>query len=1298
MALINGTEDDDLLIGTADADIINGLDGNDLIEGLGGDDIMDGGDGEDTASYVLALSGVNVNLLLQGSAQDTLGAGIDTLNNFENLTGSAFNDSLIGDGGSNVLLGGDGDDYVDGFSGSDFLDAGAGNDWIDGSTDIDWVSYASATAGVTVNFLLQHSWQDTIGAGIDYVANFENLEGSEFDDTLTGDDAANEINGLGGDDLIEGLGGDDIMDGGDGEDTASYVLALSGVSVNLLLQGSGQDTLGAGIDTLSNFENLTGSTFNDSLSGDTGSNVLNGGDGVDQLYGDAGDDVLIVGGAVSNVRSGEIYNGGEGTDALRFDAGVMRTDGHRQVSFHLAQLSSIERLEFGETSTGVTFALFTTLQLGAGLANNAHIVGSANHDDVVFLAIGGGTHSLAATNFTFENWTEHEDYWLGDHIVLSATTPGNYTLIGSERAELIQGNVGADIMQGGDGDDTLMGREGVDVYDGGAGEDIFVIGSNDPAYIEDYALETFNGGADTDLLWVVGQYVDLTNSGIVLSGMEGIGVGGSRTHFPGPPPYATAPLLGGEVVVDLALLSQLPTALIVSGSDGYLTPFGEVLTQPDVLTVVLQPGDALNMSSWTFLRWESQDRLNVIGSSANDTIIGSTIGDFVHGGDGADNIQGRGGSDTIDGGAGNDTLNGGIGSDTVSYAAETDAMFVDLGAGTTRRGSAVAPVEDTLSAIENVAGGAGNDAIVGANNANTLSGDGGDDVITGAGGADTIAGGAGNDAIAYTIGDGSDDVDGGEDFDTLSIIGTAAANTLNVTYDGASLTGFEAGTLLSIESVSADLGLGGDTLTYAGSTASVSVNLSASTASGFSSVFGVENVTGGDGHDTLAGDGAANSLNGGVGNDTLEGGAGEDTLNGAGGVDTASYASETDALFINLAAGNMRRGSVGAPIEDTLSAIENATGGSGNDSINGTSNANAINGNDGNDTIAGLGGADAIAGGAGEDTIAYTIGDGADAVDGGADFDSLAINGTSSANTLDVIYDGAALIAFESGATANIEAVTSDLGLGVDTLNYAGTTVGVVVNLDGAAASGFSSIMGIENAMGGDGDDTLTGDGAANRLEGGAGADTLTGGAGADTMVGGAHDDTYFADSSDTISETAGGGMDIVFTSAAAFTLAGNVENLTSTGLGDFDGTGNASDNVIVAGNGSNTLNGNGGADTLIGGTGIDTLSGGGGGDVLIGGAGDDAMNGGTGADRFVFASGFGNDAVSDFDANPNGGQDLIDISAMGITAADFASRVTIVDLGPDTQITIDGNMITLFGVNGVGANSMQMSDFILGP
>ncbi|MHB2080785.1 peroxidase family protein [Pseudomonas asiatica] len=147
----------------------------------------------------------------------------------------------------------------------------------------------------------------------------------------------------------------------------------------------------------------------------------------------------------------------------------------------------------------------------------------------------------------------------------------------------------------------------------------------------------------------------------------------------------------------------------------------------------------------------------------------------------------------------------------------------------------------------------------------------------------------------------------------------------------------------------------------------------------------------------------------------------------------------------------------------------------------------------------------------------------------------------------------------------------------------------------------LNGLGGADQLFGGDGNDILNGGNDPDSLDGGAGNDTLNGGLGADAMVGGAGDDTFVVDNlGDTVSEALNGGVDLVQTALASYTLGANVENLTFTGAGNFTGTGNTLANTITGGAGNDLLDGGAGIDRLVGGLGNDTYVVDNAGDVVV--------------------------------------------------------------------------------------------------
>jgi Ca2+-binding RTX toxin-like protein len=381
---IIGSAFDDVLTGSGGAnrlyggignDRLAGGAGDDLLAGGAGDDVLIGGAGFDTASFAEAATGVRVDLTLDG-AHDT-GEGMDTLTGIEGLTGGRHDDVLTGDGRDNRIAGGAGDDVLAGGGGYDMVD------------------YSDAADGVTVRLALTRA-QGTGGAGRDTLSGFEAITGSAFDDVLTGNGAGNVLRG--------GLG-DDAMDGRGGIDTADYSDAGAGVTVSLAITGA-QDTGAMGTDTLANIENITGSAFDDTLTGDDADNVIASGAGTDTVFGGGGDDRFI------DALGSASYDGGDGIDMLDYSGRTVPI----YVFFQLGQarwsgdvidtFANIEVVLGGQSSDQFYFA--AGAQTVAGGASYDYFVferGTADGDTILDFA--GGTGGL-----------------LGDLLVLNGYAPG----------------------------------------------------------------------------------------------------------------------------------------------------------------------------------------------------------------------------------------------------------------------------------------------------------------------------------------------------------------------------------------------------------------------------------------------------------------------------------------------------------------------------------------------------------------------------------------------------------------------------------------------------------------------------------------------------------------------------------------------------------------------------------------------------------------------------------------------------------------------------------------------------------
>lgn len=229
---VTGSLYGDSVTGDDGANTVDGLDGDDQLFGQGGDDVLvggtgsdglDGGEGSDTADYSGDTGRLVADLTARSASQygangselaDVV-AFVDGLVDVENIIGTAFDDTLLGDHHANRLTGGDGDDLLRG---------GDGDDELEGDFGSDTVSYDTNTAGVVVD--LVHGLGKEFGLGGDAAAlaftdrlfMIENAVGSAFDDQLLGNDLDNVLEGGDGDDTLHGRFGNDTIRGGAGDD------------------------------------------------------------------------------------------------------------------------------------------------------------------------------------------------------------------------------------------------------------------------------------------------------------------------------------------------------------------------------------------------------------------------------------------------------------------------------------------------------------------------------------------------------------------------------------------------------------------------------------------------------------------------------------------------------------------------------------------------------------------------------------------------------------------------------------------------------------------------------------------------------------------------------------------------------------------------------------------------------------------------------------------------------------------------------------------------------------------------
>lgn len=879
-------------------------------------------------------------------------------------------------------------------------------------------------------------------------------------------------------------------------------------------------------------DSLPGTSGADRIDGLAGSDTINGGAGNDTLYGGTGNDYFDV--WSSDVGIDRIY-GGEGTDTLRLRQSVSVSD----LRWNSTYLTSVENFSFngyrlGGTNgndtwdvSGLTFNQLHDLVLGDG---NDSFIGSMGEDDVYggsgsdTLAGGAGDDTVnggsgndrlyggsGADIFDISASDFGEDYFYGgdgtDYIRLRASVQvsqlkwdaahllsieglnfygygldgtsgndninisgvlsissyatiemgdGNDVFTGHQGDDEVYGESGNDTLYGGAGDDTIRGGSGADRMYGGTGTDVFDISGSD------FGIDYFYGGDGTDTirLRTSAQVSDLRWNSSYLGSVEnlsmyGYGIDGT----------------GGNDRIDISGfsgVSSYATFELGDGNDSFIGYRGDDSAMGE------SGNDTLNGGA-------GDDTFN--GGSGNDSLIGGTGDDvfeisgsnFGHdrfiGGDGTDYIRLRS-SITVSDLRWNSTYVSGVeGLNFNGYriSGTSGADVIDLsGIGSGSRSYSAILLGDGndrflgTASDDDVEGGSGNDSLYGGAGDDDMMGGDGNDAIYGGNGGDSLYGGNGNDGIY--AGTGNDRVYGGGGDDWIEIAEGSS------TIDG---------------------GLGRDMLSFATLSVApkqsgyrVDVDLTRGIATTWGddrySVTGIERVTG---------TGAADRMRGSTGDDHLRtmgdydwitATTGNDTYDGGTGADMVSYLDwvgpsiDRGASPLNSALGrppvganvtgvlvdmNNAANNKGLAAGHTFVSIERITGTSWGDVFYGDSNENDFRGMGGDDWfVSSTGGRERYYGGSGSDTVTY--------------FNA------------------------KSGVIANLGNGAKDNG------KETGTGSGGDASRD--------LYFEVENLVGSNFKDTITGNSDRNILLGLNGDDFIYGGAGGDTLKGGLGDDRLF--------------------------------------------------------------------------------------------------------------------------------------------------------------------------------------------
>jgi Ca2+-binding RTX toxin-like protein len=1284
--VITGTEDNDVLEGTSGNDIISALGGGlDVIIGSDGDDVIYGGEGDDAINYGNLGFDVNVDLQAGTATGDGM---IDSLHSINIVLGSSYDDMLIG-----------GNTESDNF---EYFYGGDGADTIDGGSGFDELSYYADPNGILADWAagtVVDGWGNT-----DHFSNIERIRASAHDDTLIGNSDSTQFTGLAGDDIIDGGGGS--YDQVNYHHDARYG-GTAGVTVNL---ATGVATDGFGdTDSLSNIENVRGSSQDDVLIGDGGRNefqglagddYIDGGGGTNDklqyFYEDGGQGIIadftagtvidtfgdtdtikniedikgtnladVVYGDDSNIGfsgygGSDEFHGGSGWDVL-FYSDDEDKGGEAEIEVNFTNGTVVDG--FGDTD------YFSGVEMVFGTSSGDTFIGGGDRADMVGLA-GQDTFIGAGSN---DNVSFDKAKYFGSFDGVTVNLAGGFAIDAFGDVDTL---INIDKVKGTDFDDVIIGDEDNNSLRGHHGDDILSGGGG--------TWDNLDGGSGIDTAEFSGALADYSFE----ENWGQLQVIDSISNRDGTASLSNIEFLQfSDVTISIDDAPTIPS-LFTDGNDDI--DFNNVVAGTysegsqydardgnDSVTLASNQAAAAAAGFEAFAGHDGQS-YEFSAGAGDDTVYGGALSEFIWGNEGNDRLfGGDGGGDFLVGGQGNDFLDGGSNEiewyhDVVAFWSSTEGATVDLRVqdGVTAQFISASDGWDILVNFEDAHGSSYGDHFTGNDDDNSFFGLDGDDILIGLGGNDS-----------FTAGAGYDNIDGGTGVD-LAIFDYGATEGINV-----------------------DLSAG---VAYSDGTGASDTLVS------------IENVQGTNYSDVIVGDAGDNWLSGMDGDDVITGGGGNwDAIDGGLGVDTYIFSGSIseysflqswgwsqlvvtdnvvgrdgmadlrDIEFLQFSDGTISIDD--APVIPSLFT-------EGDDIIDfntviaGTySEGSQYNAQGGNDTVT-LANDQAAADAAGYQTWNwFWAGQGEDIVYGGSMGD-----GFSGGEGDDYLYGNGGDDNIHGGAGNDLIDGGSDNG-GGDSANYYSSTSGISTDLSFGLTSndghgGIDTLIDIENISGSEFADLIVGDSGVNRLAGAGGDDTIYGGgdhdwigggAGDDMLYGGTGGDGLFGGQGNDYIDGGEGVDDIRYDQEQDFAFSGVNVNL-STGVA-IDGFGDTDTFINIE-----NIDGSNYADILTGDENDNAIWGHQGNDTINGGAGSDYMDGQEGDDLFVFSNGDGNDAVSGF-AVGAGSEDRIDLTAFGFT--ELSDLASVTQSGGDTIIQIDtDDSIRLIGVN---VNDLHTDDFL---